>query len=109
MDTSPEFLSGAESSDAMQAKAEGSGNVNQFKLVVPMTGFMMIVCALLALSVAVNVALFYEYTTVSRAGWVNAYDLQQLKMGPVSYLESEVKTTQDLVQAYGVGKSCRRS
>lgn len=80
-------------------------NVQQVKIVLPVSVWAVAVACAIAI-MASGLAL-YEANQNHKEAWLNSYDIQQLKIGPVSYLEAEQKTTQDLVQAYGIGKTCK--
>ncbi len=104
MDNDPESVIGASSADATNIRADHSV-VNQLRIVLPVSAYVIAVFCAVAFIVS-GLAL-YEADQNHKAAWLNSYDIQQLKIGPVSYLEAEQKTTQDLVQAYGIGKTCK--
>ena len=102
----PETVASA-SPDAMHARAERGGNVNQVRLVMPVSAWAVAVLSAAAI-MASGIAL-YEVGQIRMHEQLNAYDLSQLRSGRVAYLEGQVKTAQALIEAYGIGKSCRRA
>lgn len=95
------------SPDAMHARAEHGGNVNQIRVTMPMS-----VWGVIALSVAAFIMsglALYETGRVRVHTSLNAYTISQLENGKIARLIGEVQNNHDLIQAYGVGKSCRRA
>lgn len=102
----PETVASA-SPDAMHARAEGSGNINQVRVTMPMA-----VWGVIALSVAAIILSglsLYEISRLRVHTSLNAYTISELQGGKIAWLIGEVQNNHDLIQAYGVGKSCRRN
>ena len=109
MDGKPEFVSGADSADCMQARGESGANVNQFKLVVPMTPFLLAVSVICAAAVIGLIVTLYGLSQVRMNERLNAYTIDNLETGRIAHLQSAVRTESALIQAYGIGKQCRRA
>ena len=93
------------SPDAMHAKAEGSANINQIRVTMPMSMWGVVAISIAAIILS-GIAL-YEVSQVRMHEQLNAYDLSQLKSGRVAYLQGQVETAQKLIQFYGIDKACR--
>ena len=103
------------SPDAMHAHTDGGSTTNQIRITLPVSAWAIaVVCAL---SLAVSGIALYEalYVNNHSIGQVrmheqlNAYNLRELSVNQITYLESHVRTNDALIQAYGIGKSCRRA
>ena len=95
------------SPDAMHARAEHGGNVNQIRVTMPMSVWGVITLAVAAIILS-GIAL-YEVSQVRMHEQLNAYAISDLKSNQITYLESHVRTDNALIQAYGIGKECRRA
>ncbi len=95
------------SPDAMHAKAEHGGNINQVRVTMPMA-----VWGVIALSVAAFIMsglALYEITRLRVHTSLNAYTISQLENGKISWLIGQVQTNNQLIQTYGIGQACRRA
>jgi hypothetical protein len=95
------------SPDAMHARAEHGGNVNQIRVTMPMSVWGVIALAVAAFILS-GISL-YEVSQVRMHEQLNAYNLRELSVNQITYLESHVRTDDALIQAYGIGKECGRA
>ncbi len=77
------------------------------------TPALIVCCALLIGSLISNAVLWNRYNdlrnTVEVKTRLNAFNLRNLETSKISWLIGQVQTNHALIEAYGIGKSCRRS
>lgn len=86
---------------------EGSNmavNVNRFQLPAARE---LILGAILALSILVNIAMFFAYRGLTQTVDLDRYDDNTFINGRFAELSAQVKADHDLIQAYGLQKAAK--
>lgn len=98
-------------------RAESGAHQQVVKVEMPIPGWLMPavigVCILLAATVIVSAVLWSKYddlrNTVEVKTRLNSYNLDEFERMSFGPLRAEVAENHDLIQTYGIGKTCRRA
>lgn len=88
--------------ESLHVEANANVNVNRFTL--PKDPRELIIAVLLALSILVNVALWFQYRHLEQTVDLDRYDDNTFINGRFADLATQVKADHELIQAYGLQK-----
>ena len=87
--------------------ASDNGHIQSIKFLLPKDARDLIVATVLALSMVVNVVMFFQLRHLEQTVDLDRYDDNTFINGRFAELSAQVKADHDLIQAYGLQKAVR--
>lgn len=91
--------------ESISAEGGAHVNVNRLNLVVPMSVWFVALISVAA--ILMSIWALYQLGQVRVYGQLNALHLSEYQDSTGAWLVSQTKTNQALIEAYGIGKSCK--
>jgi hypothetical protein len=96
-----------DSSDESTSSSGNNSPIAIAKIAAPKDARELVFATVLALSVVVNVALWFQYRHLEQTVDLDRYDDNTFINGRFAELSAQVKADHDLIQAYGLQKAVR--
>ena len=87
--------------------ASDNGHIQSIKFALPKDARDLIVATVLALSIVVNVVMFFQIRHLEQTVDLDRYDDNTFINGRFAELSAQVKADHDLIQAYGLQKAVK--
>jgi hypothetical protein len=87
--------------------ASENGHIQSVKFAIPKDTRDIIIAAILALSILVNVAMYMKLNSLQQTVDLDRYDDNTFINGRFAELSAQVKADHDLIQAYGLQKAVK--
>lgn len=86
---------------------DNTAPVQSVRFTLPKDTRELLVATLLALSILVNIAMYFAYRSLTQTVDLDRYDDNTFINGRFAELSAQVKADHDLVQAYGLQKAVK--